>query len=79
MMPGDILPITMVADKKDVIVVSIEGGWGFRKKLTDMGLKEGMKVKILQSHRPGPCVVLSGNTRLALGYGMAHKILVKEL
>ena len=73
-----VLPLTMVSPGKEVILFSIEGGRGLRRRLTDMGLNEGMKLRILHFHRPGPCIVLVGNTRLVLGYGMAHKILVKE-
>ena len=77
-MSKEILPLTMVPPDKEVILISIEAGWGLRRRLTDMGLKEGMKFKILHSHRPGPFIILVGETRLVLGYGMAHKILVKE-
>ena len=52
---------------------------GLRRRLTDMGLNEGMRLKVLHFHRPGPCIILVGNTRLVLGYGMAHKILVQEV
>ncbi|MFH1045511.1 MAG: FeoA domain-containing protein [Candidatus Omnitrophota bacterium] len=74
-----IFPLTMIATGKDVVLVSIEGGWGLRKRLSEMGLNEGMQFKILHGHRPGPHIILVGNTRLVLGHGMAHKILVKEI
>ncbi len=70
--------LTMVTPGKEVTLVSITGGRGLRAKLTDMGLNEGMQIKVLHSHRPGPCVILAGNTRLVLGHGMAQKILVNE-
>ena len=76
-MQNTILPLTIVPSGKELILVSIEGGWGLRRRLADMGLSEGMKFKVLHSHGTGPCVVLVGNTRLALGHGMAHKVLVK--
>lgn len=78
-MKGQILPLTMVVPGREVILVSVRGGRGLRAKLTDMGLVEGMKLRVLHSQRSGPCIVLVGNTRLVLGYGMGRKILVKEV
>ncbi len=78
-MKGQILPLTMVISGSEVTLISIVGGRGLRARLTDMGLNKGMKLKVLHSHRPGPCIILVGNTRLVLGYGMAQKILVKEI
>jgi len=78
-MKGELLPLTMVVPDREVTLISIAGGRGLRARLTDMGLNEGMKLKVLHSHRPGPCIVLAGNTRLVLGHGMAQKILVREV
>lgn len=77
-MREEIMPLNLVAPGKEVILVAIQGGRGLRARLTDMGLNEGMKFRVLHSHRPGPCIILVGNTRLVLGHGMAQKILVKE-
>jgi len=71
------IPLTTVMPGREVTLVSIAGGRGLRARLTDMGLNEGMRLKVIHSHRPGPCIILAGNTRLVLGYGMAQKILVK--
>lgn len=78
-MRGQILPLAMIVPGKEVILISIAGGRGLRARLTDMGLNAGMKLKILHAHRPGACIILVGNTRLVLGYGMAHRIFVKEI
>ena len=78
MTSSEILPLTIIPAKKEVILVSIEGGWGLRKRLKEMGLNEGMKFKILHSQLSGPLIIHVGTTRLVLGHGMAHKILVKE-
>jgi len=37
-----------------------------------------MRIKVLSSSGSGPCVILAGNRRLALGRGMTKKILVRE-
>jgi len=77
-MKRGLLPLTMVVPGKEVTLVSITGGRGLRARLTDMGLSEGMKLKVIHSHRRGPCIILVGGTRLILGHGMAQKILVRE-
>ena len=73
------LPLFLVPPGKEVTLVAILGGRGLKARLTDMGLFEGVKLKVIHSHRPGPCIILVGNTRLILGYRMAQKILVKEV
>ena len=78
-MKGQILPLTMIRPGKTVMLVAISGGLGLRRRLTDMGLNEGVKFRIVQSLRPGPCIVAFGGTRLAVGHGMAQKILVREV
>ncbi len=67
----------LVTDK-EVTLVSIEGGHGLRRRLTEMGLKEGKKFRVLHSSKPGPCIIRVGDTRLVLGHGMAHKVMVSE-
>jgi len=72
------LPLSLVSPGKEVTLIAMQGGRGLKARLTDMGLNEGMRFKVLHSHRLGPCIILVGNTRLVLGYGMANKIMVEE-
>ncbi len=74
----DIFPLMLARTGQEVIVQSITGGRGLRARLKDMGLNEGMKLRVLQAHSFGPCVVLVGNTRLVLGRGMSHRIFVRH-
>ena len=78
-MKENFFPLSLVPPGEEVIVVAIYGGRGLRARLTDMGLKEGLKLKVLHSSGPGPCIVLVGDTRLILGYGMAQKIFVQPV
>lgn len=75
---GKISPLSAVRSGIEVTLVSIGGGRGTRMKLVGMGLGEGIKIRVLNSRGSGPCVILTGNTRLALGRGIAKKILVRE-
>lgn len=63
---------------KTVIIFKIDGGEGLCKRLRDMGVFEGVEAIIMQSGKSGPCVIRVGEMRLMLGFGMAHKVIVKE-
>ncbi len=73
-----VFPLTTTPPGKEVVLISIFGGRGLRAKLTDMGLNEGIKIKVLQCGKGGPCVILFHNTRLVLGCGISQRIMVRE-
>ena len=53
-------------------------GWGFRKRLEDMGLTPGTKVTVVKSAPfNGPLEVYVRGSRLAIGRGMAERIFVE--
>jgi len=73
-----LLPLAMASENVAVRVVAIQGGAGLARRLTEMGLHVGSEIVVRQ--RQGGGLVLSrGETRLALGGGMAHKIMVSPL
>jgi len=78
-MAKEIVPLSMARSKRELLVIAIEGGWGLRRRLAEMGLREGSKCRLIHSDTPGPRVLLIGNTRLAIGYGMCQKVLVQEV
>jgi Fe2+ transport system protein FeoA len=82
---GPEVPLTALKDGETGIVVSInpgrgEGcgrGWGFEKRLMDMGLTPGVEVVVVKSAPfHGPIEVIVRGSRLALGRGMAERIFV---
>ena len=61
-------------------VISIEGGEGVKKKLTNLGIREGVIIKkVTGIFTHGPIVVKVGHTQIGLGKGMASKIMVEPL
>jgi ferrous iron transport protein A len=55
-----------------------ERGWGFRKRLEDMGLTPGIEVTVVRSAPfSGPLEVYVRGSRLAIGRGMAERIFVE--
>ena len=54
------------------------GGWGFERRLADMGLTPGTRVTVVKSAPlHGPFEVLVRGSRLALGRGVAERIYVE--
>jgi len=68
----------MVAPGQEVELVAVHGGWGIRRRLAEMGFNPGVRLKVIHSGG-GPIIVALRDTRLALGRGMAHKIMVSPI
>lgn len=60
-----------------VRVVALAGGNGLDRRMTEMGINVGAELKVCQREGSG-IVVMRGETRFALGGGMAHRIMVTE-
>ncbi len=62
-----------------VELASIEGGRRLRKRLADLGLTVGSRIRVVQNHFAGPLLLaVQQDTRLAIGRGMAQKIRVQS-
>ncbi len=55
----------------------IQGGWSMRQKLSLRGIVEGSSVRMVSAHYQGPVVVEVNRNSIAIGRGMAQKILVE--
>ena len=62
---------------KEVTLIDIDGGRGIRSKLYSMGLVPGGKLTVLNRNGAGPIMVGVKDCRLAIGRGMAQKIIVE--
>ncbi len=72
-------PLDQAAAAEKVRVVSLGGGHEMTQRLTDMGLRIGSIVRRQNTNWFGPVIVSIGTTRLAVGRGMARRIIVEEL
>ena len=60
-------------------VVDIQGGWGLLRKLEALGIKTGTEiVKVSSQLMRGPITIRVGNTQVAIGFGMARRIIVEH-
>ncbi len=59
-------------------VKEIDGGFGLRGRLEAIGLRPGIELRVVNSSFfKGPVTVRIGNSQVALGHGMARKIMVE--
>jgi len=60
------------------VVVNIQGGHGLIRRLESLGIRVGKKVtKVSSQFMRGPVTVRIDNSQVAIGFGMARKILVE--
>ncbi len=71
-------PLSMADEGRHVLVVALKGGSGLDRRMTEMGLNVGAKL-VVRQREGGGVVVMRGETRYALGGGMAHRIMVAPL
>ena len=72
-------PLSTVNNGATVEVLSIRGGHGLVNRLARMGIYPGVVVQVLNNSRPGPVLIRLKETRIMLGFGMAHRIWVRPV
>jgi len=59
-------------------VLRVDGGYGFKKKLEALGIRPGTEItKVSSQIMRGPVIVRVGMTQIAIGYGMARRVVVE--
>jgi len=70
--------LTQLEEGKGGVVVNIHGGYGLIRRLDSLGIRVGKKVtKISSQFMRGPITVRIDNSQVAIGFGMAKKIIVR--
>jgi ferrous iron transport protein A len=70
------IPLAMLAEGDAGEIVGILAGKGLIRRLTELGFTKGEKIKVLHAHSPGPILVDIKDCRIAIGRGVAMKIMV---
>ncbi|MCL6447073.1 MAG: ferrous iron transport protein A [Armatimonadetes bacterium] len=70
-------PLGFLAPGEAGVIKEVAGGIGIRERLRGMGVTKGKALRMIQNNACGPVIVALGETRLALGRGMAQKVLVE--
>jgi Fur family ferric uptake transcriptional regulator len=71
-----IMPLAMAKAGERLIITDIMGGVHARDRLASMGLRRGDSLEVINNNGLGRLIVGHGTTRMALGRGMAQKIMV---
>ncbi|MEA3327026.1 MAG: FeoA family protein [Chloroflexota bacterium] len=74
-MKGAAFPLSMAAVGEEVRLERIHGGEAVLKRLTALGLTPGVELSVVQDSG-GPLLLSVRDSRIALGRGMAHRIMV---
>ena len=71
------IDLTQLQPGETGIVEEMQGGHGFIGKLQSIGVRSGKRITKVSSHFwRGPQTVEVDNIRIAIGFGMAKKIMV---
>jgi ferrous iron transport protein A len=77
---SELLTLERVEKEIEVGVVEIQGGWGVRQRLNRMGIHPGDRVLVKRSGvMGGPILVQVHGAEVAMGRGMARKVIVTRV
>ncbi len=69
-------PLSSVKAGETVKLVSIDAGQGLNSRLASMGLVPNVELTVVNNRHPGPFVISVKDSKMMLGRGIAHKIMV---
>jgi ferrous iron transport protein A len=72
------LPLPLAGEGVAVRIVAISGGQRAAHRLAELGLTPGVELTVMRDNG-GTLLVAVGDTRLALGAGVAHTVLVRAI
>jgi len=73
-----IIDLTQMQPGESGIIKEIQGGPGFARKLQSRGVRPEKKISKVSSHFwRGPQIIEIDNLEIAVGFGMARRILVE--
>lgn len=72
------IPLTEMEAGTKGSVIGVEGGKGLRMRLDALGIHPGVKItKVSGQLMRGPIIVRVGSTQIAIGFGMATRVIVE--
>jgi ferrous iron transport protein A len=71
------MPLSDIATGRKVRLAAIEVGQAVARRLMAMGMLPNVELEVIKNGHPGPFVIRVRGTRIALGRGVAHRIMVK--
>ena len=76
---GGYMSLVELESGRRAVIRDIVGGHHLHKRLDAMGIKIGSEiVKVNQQMLRGPIIIKVYNSQVAIGYGMANKVIVED-
>jgi ferrous iron transport protein A len=73
-----IIKLSELTNGKKAKIISLDGGQDLRRKLRTIGIREGKLVKLVTAQPiGGPMVINIDGEQVAIGRGMAQKIMIE--
>ncbi|MCD6362176.1 MAG: ferrous iron transport protein A [Armatimonadetes bacterium] len=68
----------MLRNGDRAVVVGVQGGHGMQRRMADMGLIPGAEIEVTSdANSTGPVIVRVFEARIAIGRGMARRVMVR--
>jgi ferrous iron transport protein A len=78
MVEGRVLPLTQMQSGQSGVLAEISGGYGLVNRLDALGLRSGRRItKVSSMLMRGPITVQIDRTEVAIGFGIARKVMVR--
>ena len=75
---GKLVTLRQMQSGQSGKVIQIQEGFGLINRLSALGIRPGKRItKVSSMLMRGPVTIQAGNTQVALGFGMANKIIVE--
>lgn len=71
-------PLSMVQSGQIVRLTTIDAGEDLRSRLAAMGMVPNVEILVVKNASPGPFVVNVKGAKIAIGRGMAQKVMVEH-
>ena len=71
-----VMPLAMMSEGEEGTVVHVTAGRGLARRLAEMGIGPGARVRVIRNG-PGPMLVSVRGVRMAIGRGIAMKVMVE--
>ena len=71
-----LIPLTNIERERRVVIERLPSCRESRHRLISLGLRIGREIRVLRIGNCGPVLLAAGDSRLALGHGMAMQIMV---
>ena len=75
---GEKLTLVHMKNGQRGVVVEIKGGHGIARRLSALGIRPGRKItKVSAMFMRGPVTIQVDNAEVAIGFGMARRVIVE--